>query len=307
MNNDDRVKNVNWKNENKNLGLFAAISAYVIWGLFPVFFQLIVAVSAPEILAHRIIWSVPFAAILLIFRKQWGEVAQALGTPKVRLMLAVAATFISVNWLMYTWAVTNERILEASLGYFINPLMYVVVGVFVLKEPMRQLQKLAVGIALIGVLTLTIWQGVFPWVSLTLAVSFTTYGYIRKTINVGALPGLFLEVLLLSPIAIVYLFWLVQRGTAAFAVAPGELTALLILLGPLTVIPLTLFAIAARRMPLTTLGFLQYIGPSLQFLVGIALGEAFTLMHAIAFGFIWLALAIFSLDAFRSNRPSVTA
>jgi len=302
MTREPSMHNGNLPVEHKYLGLFAAIAAYTCWGLFPLYFQLVENASATEILSHRIIWSVPFAALLLFARNQWGEVLRALKKPRVLMMLGLAALCISVNWLIYTWAVTNERILEASLGYFINPLMYVVAGVFILHEPLRRMQTIAVAVATFGVVLLTVWQQIFPWIPVSLAALFTAYGYIRKTIDVGALPGLFLEVVMLSPIAMLYLVWLMQSGSAVFGAAGLGENLFLMAFGPLTVIPLTLFAIAARRLRLTTVGFLQYIGPTLQFIIGIILGEIFTFAHAVSFGLIWIALVVFSWDAWRASR-----
>ena len=283
-------------------GLIFAAGAYTLWGLFPLYLKSLENVSALEILAHRILWSVPFGALLLTLRQQWPEVKRAFGDRRVLIMLAIAAVSISANWLVYVWAVIHERVLEASLGYFINPLMYVAAGVFVLGEKLRRAQIAAVIIASAGVLVLTFGAGAFPWVSITLAVLFTAYGYIRKTTNVGAMPGLFIEVVMLAPLAFFYLAWLMQTGRAMFLAGDIGMDGLLILAGPATVLPLVLFALAARRLKLTTLGFMQYIGPTLQFALGIYFGEAFTLAHAICFGLIWVALAIFSFDAVRANR-----
>ena len=289
-------------NENKHLGLIAALCAYTFWGMFPLFFQLIKDIDALEILMHRMVWSVPFAGILICFRRQIGDVIQAFKKPKVLVMLCIAAVSIALNWFIYTWAVTHDRILEASLGYYINPLMYVIAGVFILKEPLRPMQTIAVSLATISVTVLTIWQGAFPWIPLSLAGLFTAYGYIRKTIDVGALPGLFVEVVMLSPIAIIYILWLAKNGNSVFLSGGVSQDIYLVLLGPLTVIPLTLFSIAARRLPLITLGFLQYIGPTVQFVVGVFLGEAFTLAHGVSFGLIWIALAVFTVDSVRAVR-----
>ncbi len=283
-------------------GLFAGIGAYTLWGVFPAYLKLLYDVSALEILAHRIVWSVPFGAFLIFLRSQWGEVKVAFTTPHVLFFLGVSAVAISGNWLIYVWAVINDRILEASLGYYINPLMYVAAGVFVLGERLRPAQIIAVVLATAGVLVLTFGAGVFPWVSLTLAILFTLYGYLRKTIPVGAMPGLFVETTLLSPIALVYLFWLMSSGSAVFLSQSAGIDTLLILAGPVTVVPLVLFALSARRLKLSTVGFLQYIGPTIQFALGIYYGEPFTTAHAICFGLIWTALAIFSIDAARTNR-----
>ena len=283
-------------------GLMVAVAAYTLWGLFPIYLKLLTIVPPTETIAHRVLWSVPFAAILLTFRRQWSDVWQAIRDKRTLLFLGVASLSISTNWLIYVWAVVNNQILEASLGYFINPLMYVAAGVFVFKERLRRPQLIAVAIACVGVAILTIGSGTFPWIAISLAALFTAYGYIRKTTNVGALPGLFIEVCLLSPIAFLYLLLLASNGTMIFADGVSNLTLTLMFAGPFTVIPLVLFALAARRLQMTTLGFLQYIGPILQFVIGLAFGEAFTKLHGVTFGLIWISLIIFSLDAVRANR-----
>ncbi len=285
-------------------GLLFAAAAYTLWGVLPVYLKAISAAPALEILTHRILWSVPFGALLLTLRKQWPEVGRAFGDRRVLLMLAIAAVSIASNWFIYVWAVLHERVLEASLGYYINPLMYVAAGVFILGEKLRRIQITAVVLATAGVLILTAGAGAFPWVAITLALLFTAYGYIRKTTNVGAMPGLFIEVVLLSPVALIYLLWLLQTGGAVFLSGHAGMDGLLALAGPATVLPLVLFSLAARRLQLTTLGFMQYIGPTLQFALGIYYGEPFTAAHAICFGLIWTALAIFSIDAVRTNRAA---
>ncbi|MHA7873565.1 MAG: EamA family transporter RarD, partial [Hyphococcus sp.] len=226
----------------------------------------------------------------------------AFATPKTLGMLTISAIAISLNWLIYVWSVVNDRIFDASLGYYINPLMYVAAGVFILGERMRRLQVIAIALASVGVLVLTFGAGVFPWAALSLAVLFTVYGFLRKTVPVGAMPGLFVETTLLSPLAMIYLIWLLQSGAAAFLNHTATLDALLILAGPVTVIPLVLFALSARRLRLSTLGFLQYIGPTLQFVMGLYYGEPFTWAHGVCFGLVWTALAVFSIDAVRANR-----
>ena len=285
-------------------GFVFAIGAYTLWGLFPIYLKALADVDVLEVLSHRILWSVPFAAALLTLRKQWPQVKAAIGERRIVMMLGLAAVSIATNWMIYVWAVANERVLEASLGYYINPLMYVATGVFVLGEKIRPVQTAAIALATAGVLVLTFGAGVFPWVSLTLAALFTAYGYIRKTTDVGALPGLFIEVTLLSPIALIYLIWLMNDGAATFLAQSAGMDILLILAGPVTVIPLVMFALAARRLQLTTLGFLQYIGPTLQFIIGIWYGEAFTIYHGVCFALIWIALAVFSVDAVRANRAA---
>ncbi len=285
-------------------GLIAGICAYTLWGMFPLYIKAVDHVSALEILAHRIIWSVPFGAVLIILRGQWSEVRDAFKTPQVVMMLCLTALAISANWLIYVWAVLHDRILEASLGYYINPLMYVAAGIFILGERLRPAQIAAVALAAIGVIVHTIGLGAFPWVAIALALLFTIYGYLRKTVAVGAMPGLFIETTLLSPIALAYLVWLIGAGGAMIFSGSLGTTSLLILAGPVTVLPLVLFALSARRLQLTTLGFLQYIGPTLQFAFGLYYGEAFTLLHGVSFGLIWLGLAVYSVDAIRVNRAA---
>ncbi len=284
------------------LGLITGIAAYTLWGLFPLYLRQLSDVSAPEVLAHRIFWSAPFGAVLILMRKQWGEVLSAIRSPRIVMFLALAAVAIALNWLTYVWAVFNDRILEASLGYYINPLMYVAAGVFILGEKLRPPQMIAIGLAALGVVVMTVGAGALPWVSLALAFLFTVYGYIRKTTPVGAMPGLFIESSLLAPFAALYVLMLMNAGEAAFQGGSLSMDILLMLAGPATVIPLVLFALAARRLTLTTVGLLQYIGPTLQFVLGLYYGEPFTLFHAISFGLIWTALAIFSIDAVRANR-----
>ena len=283
-------------------GLIAGAVAYAIWGLFPLYLKQLAGVSAGEVVADRILWSVPFGAAILFAFKQWREVGAAVRSPRVIGQLALAALFIGGNWLVYVFAVAHDRVLEASLGYYINPLIFVAAGVVVLRETLNRVQIAAVALAALGVAVLTVGAGVFPWVSFVLACTFAAYGYVRKTTPVGAMPGLFIEVALLSPIALAYVFFLSNRGELAFARGGPGLDALLVAAGPITVAPLVLFAFAARRLQLSTLGFLQYIGPTGQFALGLYYGEKFTPAHAICFALIWTALALISFDAFRRNR-----
>lgn len=283
-------------------GLASAILAYTLWGFFPIYFKVAHEVPALEFLAHRIIWSVPFGALILTFRNQWKETRAVFTRPAVLAGLGAAATIIAINWGFYIWAVQQERIFEASLGYYINPLIFVLIGVFVNRENLRRAQWAAVALASAGVLVLTFYGGIFPWVSLVLAGSFTIYGYLRKRISIGAMPGLFIETVLLFLPALGYWLWLNGQGAAVFDLARPGLAGIILLAGPFTVLPLLFFAIGARRLNLSTIGFLQFIGPTLQFMVGLYYGENFTPAHAVCFGLIWCAVAVFSLDAWRSNR-----
>ena len=286
-------------------GVVSALVAYLLWGVFPVYFKLVQAVLPTEVLTHRIIWAVPFGALILHVRRQWSEVRQAFASPTTLFWLAVAALFISLNWLIYIWAVQQAEVLQASLGYYINPLMYVLVGVIFLKERLRRPQFVSVLLAAAGVSYLTIMGGQFPWVAISLALLFTLYGVIRKQVAVGAMPGLFIETLLLFPFAMAWLGWLMLSRQAEFAAGSVSMSLLLSLAGPLTVVPLLLFAIAARRLTLTVIGFMQFIAPTLQFIVGIFYGEVLTTAHLVCFGCIWAAVAIFSIDAFyqQKRRP----
>lgn len=286
----------------RRFGLICGVFAYAIWGLFPLYLRELPPAGAFEIVAHRIVWSVPFGALILTWRAQWKETLAALMKMRVVALLALSAVLISANWLVYVWAVANERVLQASLGYYINPLLFIAAGVFVLKERLTLAQGVAVALAAAGVLALIIGAGVVPWPSFILAASFTAYGYVRKTTPVGAMPGLFIETLLLAPAALGSLYLLDQAGGTTFGQHGLRLDLLLLAAGPMTVGPLVLFALAARRLSLTTIGFLQYIGPTGQLLLGIYFGEPFTTAHAICFGLIWSALALTSFDALRRNR-----
>ncbi len=283
-------------------GIVAGLIAYSLWGILPIYFKVVEGVSPVEVLLHRVVWAVPFGALIIQLRGQWREVHRALTQRRTFFWLAVSACFIAVNWYIYIVAVQQGQIFQASLGYYINPLVYMLVGVAFLGERLRPLQGLAVLLATIGVVVLTTSGGQFPGIALFLAVSFTIYGVIRKQIIIGGMPGLFVETLVLLPIAAVWLGRLVADGSAVFVEAGPTLKALLLLAGPLTIVPLLCFALAARRLSLTTLGFMQFLAPTLQFLVGVWYGEALTLPHQICFGCIWLAVTLFSIDAVRRRK-----
>lgn len=285
-------------------GFLAALLAYTLWGVLPVYFVVVAAVPALEVLAHRVLWAVPFGALIVHARGQWPEVRRALGNRRTLAFLALSAVFIAVNWLGYIVAVQTGNIFQASLGYYINPLMYVAIGVWFLHERLRRMQMAAVLLAAAGVAVLTISGGQFPLLALVLATSFTIYGVIRSRIVVGGMPGLFIETLILLPLSAGYLAWITATGVAVFG--PGDLTnsGLLVLAGPLTALPLLMFALAARRLRLSTIGIMQFIAPSLQFLVGLLVGERLTLPHALCFLLIWLAVLVFSADAWRARRKA---
>jgi len=283
-------------------GVLIGLLAYFMWGVFPVYFKWIASVAPLEVLGHRVLWAVPFGAIIIFARRQWPEVRRALVDRAMLAWLALAALCISLNWLIYIWAVQNDRIFETSLGYYINPLMYVGVGVALLGERLRRLQIVAVLLASFGVLFLAVSGGAFPWVALSLAVLFTAYGVIRKQIAIGAMPGLFIETLLLFPVAAIWIAWLVATQKASITAGDSGLSALLILGGPITVLPLLFFAIAAKRVTLTTIGFLQFLAPTLQFCTGIYYGEQLTTAHIVCFGSIWAAVLFFSYDALMAGK-----
>jgi chloramphenicol-sensitive protein RarD len=262
--------------------------------------------SAREIMAHRIVWSCLLVFAWLAWRGEVGAVRAALANPGTRYRLMITAVLISINWLIYVWSIANGHVIDASLGYFINPLLNVVLGVLVLGERLNAAQKSAVGLAALGVLYLAIVAGRPPWIALVLAASFGGYGLIRKVVKVEAVPGLATETLLLAPFAVGFLAWLELQGTAAFGHAAAHINALLLGSGLVTALPLALFAYGARRIPLSTVGLVQYIGPTLQFLIGVLVfKEAFTVERGIGFLFIWTALAVYAADGLWRNRKQM--
>ncbi len=283
-------------------GVVFGLLAYTMWGLFPIYFVWTSSVAPLEVLSHRVLWAVPFGALIISLRRQWRDVRNALVDRSRLSWLAMAALAISANWLTYIWAIQQDRIFETSLGYYINPLMYVAIGVLAFGERLRRLQGIAVALATIGVLFLTFSGGAFPWVAIVLGISFTTYGVIRKQVVIGAMPGLFIETLLIFPIVALWMGWFVAQGGASVVSGDAWLTFLLIMGGPITVLPLVFFAIAARRLTLTAIGFMQFLAPTLQFMTGVYYGEPLTFAKLVCFGFIWTAVVVFSADALRQGR-----
>jgi chloramphenicol-sensitive protein RarD len=283
-------------------GVIIGLLAYTMWGVFPVYFKWIEVVAPLEVLTHRIVWAVPFGAIIIAARHQWREVRNALVDRSMLAWLTLAALCISANWLIYIWAIQNERIFETSLGYYINPLIFVAVGALALGERLRRLQGVAVALATVGVLFLTLSGAVFPWVALSLGGLFTVYGVIRKQIAIGAMPGLFVETVVLLPLALAWLAWLVVGQTAALTSGDVGLSLLLLAAGPITVLPLLFFAVAARRLSLTAIGFMQFLAPTLQFLLAMYYGEPLSPARVICLAFIWSAVIVFSYDAIRQGR-----
>ncbi len=283
-------------------GIISAFIAFFMWGMFPLYFVIVKHVPANEVLAHRIIWAVPFGAVIIHLRHQWPEVVAALKHRRTFMFLTLSAILITSNWLVYIWAVQLEQINQASLGYYINPLLFTLAGVVIFGEKLRKAQTASIILAASGVLILTFRGGEFPAIAVFLGVTFVIYGIIRKQVVVGGMPGLFVETLVLLPIALVYLVWIMLAGEAAFSPADPRLAGILLLAGPLTVLPLLFFALAARRLNLTTVGMMQFLAPTLQFLIAVYFGEELTTAHIICFSLIWLAVILFSIDAWRTNR-----
>ncbi|MBL0730715.1 EamA family transporter RarD [Piscinibacter sp. HJYY11] len=285
------------------IGALYAALAFALWGIFPLYFRQIASVPSGEILVHRIVWSLVFVLVVLTLRRQWAWVRPVLTQPKVLLAFAASAVLLSANWLTYIWAVNNGHVIEASLGYFINPLVNVLLGYTVLHERLRRMQWVALGIAAAGVLWLTVLAGRPPWIALALAGSFGLYGLLRKVATLGALEGLTLETLILAPIAMAVLGFWISQGTSVFPAPDASTNLWLIAAGPITAIPLLLFAAGARRISLTTLGLLQYIGPTIQLALGVWLfHEPFSAERLMGFVLIWSALALYSAEGWWRSR-----
>lgn len=288
-------------------GLLMGLGAYALWGVMPLYFKALAHVRATEIVAHRILWSLIFLGALATLWRRWSGIRAALASRRVALTLLATAILIGVNWLVYIYAVVSGHVLEGSLGYYLNPLVNVLLGVFLLKEKLTPLQKAAVGLAGAGVGILAVGAGGAIWISLTLAASFATYGFLRKVAPVESLEGLSIESLFLAPLALAWVVWLSRTGDSAF-LHSRTTDLLLVLGGAVTAIPLLLFTAAAKRLPYSTLGFLQYVAPSLQFLLAILVfGEPLTTAHLFCFGAIWAALAIFVGESLRAGRAARAA
>lgn len=284
-------------------GVFFALAAYFIWGIAPAYFKLIYYVPADEILTHRVIWSFFFMVALISVSRQWSNVKKLFSTPKKVFALALSAVLVGGNWLLFIWSVNNHHLLEASLGYFINPLVNILLGMVFLGERFRRMQWLAVLLAACGVLVQLWTFGSLPVIALGLAFSFAFYGLVRKKIAVDAQTGMLMETLWLLPVAAIYLFGFADSATSHMGNNPWTLNLLLMAAGIVTTIPLLCFTAAATRLRLSTLGFFQYIGPTLMFLLAVLFyGEVPGPDKMVTFGFIWLALAIFIMDAVYTQR-----
>ena len=287
-----------------NKGIWYALGAYVTWGLFPIYWILLAGIPALQLLGHRIFWSFLLLSCILLVMRQ-GKALRASLNWRVLLIYSVAAILIAINWLTYVWAVGAGFIIETSLGYFINPLLSVLLGVVFLRERLRPLQWIPIGLATAGVLYLTFTYGSLPWVALTLAFSFGFYGLVKKTAPLGALHGLTLETGILFLPALGFLLYSEFSGTGAFMHSSTLSDLMLIGAGLVTVAPLLMFALAAQRIPLTMMGVLQYVNPTMQFLLGVLIfKEPFDHHRLIGFGVVWVALILFGVEGFLAQRRS---
>ncbi len=286
------------------LGILSAGSAFTLWGIFPLYLKLLKSVPSLEILSHRVLWSAIFLGLILAVRRQWDWMNSIRTRPRISLAFIASAAMLGANWVIYIWAVNADRIIDASLGYFIAPLFNVLFGVL-LGERLKAIQWLAIALAASGVAWLTLSTGQLPWIGLVLAVTFSLYGLIRKTASLGALEGLSVETLVMLPLAALFLLLPDSGSSHAFASGSLPLTLMLVAAGPVTAIPLLLFAFGARRIPLSVVGLLQYIGPSIQMMLGVWLyHEPFGSERQVGFALIWTALALYSLEAlWRAWRP----
>jgi chloramphenicol-sensitive protein RarD len=288
-----------------NRGVLYAIGAYLIWGFLPIYWKALKQVPPLEILNNRVVWSLVFLAILISIRKNWTPLRQAVTRPRVVLVYGLASCLLAANWLTYIWGVNSGFIVETSLGYFINPLVSVLLGVLFLREKIRPLQCLPIGMAAAGVLYLTFSLGSPPWIALVLAFTFALYGLIKKTSPLGSLHSLTLETGILFVPSLLYLIYAAQQGTGGFGQYNTQTNILLVATGVVTAVPLLLFGAAARSISLSVLGLLQYIAPTCQFLLGVLVyHEPFTLASLIGFSIIWTALALYWLESVLARREA---
>jgi chloramphenicol-sensitive protein RarD len=289
------------------LALGAGLACYLIWGFVPLVFQAIgrLGVGPWEILAQRIVWSVPAAALFVLLARQGGQVLRVIRQPRVLAWLAVSSLLIAANWVVFIWAVTSNRLLEASLGYYINPLVSLAGGALLFREKIDRIGFAAIGLALVGVAIQALALGQLPWVSLVLAFSFGFYGIVRKQVAADAQTGFLVETLIVGVVALSYIVWLQGQGAGHFG---DPTTAIwLIASGPVTAVPLVLFSWAARRIPLSVMGFLQFLSPTISFFIGVAQGEPFTPLRALSFVFIWAGAAAFLFGMWRRSRTALRA
>ncbi len=281
----------------RNTGIWYAIGAFLLWGILPLYWKALISIPAFQILGHRIIWSFVFVVILISYYRRWNELKTVLGQPKKIRAVIACAVLVSVNWGIYIWAVNDGHIIDSSLGYYINPLFSVCLGMLVLRERLNFWQWISLFLAAAGVLIITFQYRSIPWIALSLAVSFGLYGLVKKMANIESIISLTLETAILAPFAFAYLLWLEQTGNGALGHSPVWVNLLLIGAGIVTAIPLLWFARATQRVPLTIVGFVQYLTPTMILFLGLFIyHESFTVIHFIGFAFIWCALALFSLS-----------
>jgi chloramphenicol-sensitive protein RarD len=289
-------------------GLAAGLGAFIVWGLFPLYLKPLHAVGTLEVIAHRVTWSCVFIFIWMLVRGELGQVRATLANPALLWRLCISASLITVDWVVYVYAVANGHVVETSLGYFINPLLNVVLGLVFLRERLNPAQWAAVVLAAIAVIYMSVISGNPPWISLTLAAAFGLYGFVRKVIPVEALPGLAVETFLLLPLAAGYLIWLEMSHVGALGHSGGVIDAMLVAAGPITAVPLFLFAFGARLIPYSAMGLIQYVAPSLQLALGLLVfGESLEHSRAVGLALIWVGLAIYTVDGIWRTRPKRAA
>ncbi len=290
----------------KRAGVVYGLAAFLSWGFLPLYFKAVATVPSLEVLAHRVVWSLVFLLALTLFRGRWSSFMDLFRSRRTQLTLMTTTGLIAVNWGVFIWAVANGRLVEASLGYFITPLINVLLGFVFLKERLRPMQMVAVVLATCGIVWMTANLGHPPLISMTLAVSFGFYGILRKQVPASGIQGLTAETMMLSPVAIAWMVWRQREGELVFLNTTTRLDLLLLAAGIITALPLIWFAESAKRLRLATMGFLQYLAPSFQLLLAVAIfGEPFTRDHAVSFGLIWIALALYTSDTVRGMKPSM--
>ena len=286
-----------------NKGVLSGVGAYLIWGFFPIYLKALQVVPALQIMLHRVVWAFVFVLLLILIRRRWAGIRVSLRNPRVIMTYTLTAFLLAVNWLVYIYGINSGQVVETSLGYFINPLLSVALGVVFLRERLRPMQWLPVGLASLGVLYLTLQYGALPWIALALAFSFGMYGLIKKIAPLGAMDSLFVETGIIFLPALLFLLFSNNQGAGAFGHQGWQISILLAFSGVVTAVPLLLFGRAARSIPLSLLGILQYIAPTVQFLLGIYLyQEAFTATRLVGFAIIWIALLIFSIEGYFNHR-----
>lgn len=291
------------QNQDTPAGFAFALTAYILWGFLPLYMKLLAHIPAPEVILHRVLWSVPLAGLVLLLLRRTADLRSALGTPRVLAMGLLTAALVSLNWGVYVWAIAADRTIDAALGYYINPLFSVALGALVLKESLSRAQLIAVGLACVAVAILTYEAGTLPWVSLALTFTWGFYAFFRKTLPVGANQGFMLEVLILSPFALGYLAWLTATGQSHFMAGNITDTALLLGCGIVTAGPLMIYANGAKLLRLSTIGILQYVAPTMIFLIAVfVFKEPFSSLKAFAFALIWAALVIYTGSMLRARR-----